>query len=176
MDPNQPQATEEKPAEKGATPESWEAWMEGQDEQVKSLYSKHAEGLLNSVKATRSERDELRAELKKLAKEQAEGSEAKTKLDDMATRLERTERRAAFFEEAMKPDIQCRNPRAAFLIAEAANLFDKKGNPDWDAIHKETPELFGAPNANANAGAGTARPPAPKKSMNDFIRKAAGRA
>ncbi len=154
---------------------TWETWLEGQDEQVRTLIQKQTEGLLNTVKATRSERDDLAKQIKDLAKKQAEGSDARRALDEMSAKLETTERRAAFMEEAIKPEVQCKNPRAAFLLAEAENLFTKRGDPDWAAIKAAAPELFGTVSANANAGTGTQKPPTPAQNMNDFIRKASGR-
>jgi len=157
------------------TPETFEAFLEGQPEKIKALYTSHSEALLNTVKATREERDNFKKQIKELAKGQAEGSEAKSQLEQMAAQLEKTERRAAFLEEAMNPAVQCKNARAAFLLAEAENLFDKKGNPDWAAIKREAPELFGVPTANANAGNGTQEKPTPHQTMNDFIRSKAGK-
>ena len=157
-------------------PANWETWFEAQDATVKELYKQHSEGLLNTVKATRKERDDLSNEIKKLAKGQAEGSDARKALDAMGEKLEATERRAAFLEDAMRPEIQCRNPRAAWLLADAGGHFDKHGRPTWDAIKKEAPELFGVAIAQANAGAGTGKPPTPAQNMNAFIRAAAGRA
>jgi hypothetical protein len=156
-------------------PASFEEFLEKQDPAVKALYTSHSEALLNTVKATRSERDQFAKKLKEMAKAAEEGSAHKGELEAMASQLEKTERRAAFLEEAIKPEIQCRNPKAAFLLAEASGLFDKKGNPDWSAIKGEAPELFGVVAGNANAGNGTSDPVKPSKSMNDFIRKASGR-
>ena len=54
--------------------------------------------------------------------------------------------------------------------------FDKRGNPDWDEIKTQAPELFGAGTANANAGAGTNKDIKPKQNnMNAFIRGSTGR-
>jgi len=183
MLPNQTQATPEpsqpNPAEptkaEGVTPATFEDWLEKQEPQVKELYETHSEALMNTVRATRKERDDLARQIKELAKTQAEGSEARKALDEMSVKLEVTEKKADFFEQAMKPELQCRNAKAAWLLAQASNLFDRKGNPDWDAIRAEAPELFGVNVANANAGAGTGNLPPAKKSMNDFIRQAAGR-
>ena len=176
MLPNQAQQETPKPTEPASeTPKDFETWLQGQDETVKDLYGKHSEALLNTVKATRKERDDFAKQIKELAKGQAEGSEARKALDEMSARLETSERRAAFLEDAMKPEVQCRNARAAWLLAEAEGLFDKKGNPDWASIKREAPELFGVPVANANAGQGTQQPPNPHKDMNTFIRKASGR-
>lgn len=159
----------------GETPETWEAWLETQDEKVKALYTAHSEGLRNTIKATRDERDSFKKQIRDLAKAQAEGSETKAELEKLSAQLEETEKRAAFLEDAMKPELQCRNPRAAWLLARAEDLFDRRGTPDWSAIKAAAPELFGAPTANANAGRNTQSPPAPNQSMNAFIRKAAGR-
>lgn len=172
------QQQEQKPTEQpkeGVTPKTFEEFLEAQPEEVRTLYQSHSEALLNTVKATRDERDQFKKQIKELAKGQAEGSEAKKQLEAMEAQLEKTERRAAFLEDAMKPEIQCKNPRAAWLLAEAEGLFDKKGLPDWAAIKRDAPELFGAPVAKANAGEGTQQPPNPHKDMNAFIRTAAGR-
>ena len=167
---------EQAPAEQqGETPANFEVWLEGQDAKVKELYTAHSESLLNTVRATRKERDDFAKQIKELAKGQAEGSETRQQLDEMSVRLETSERRAAFLEEAMKPELQCRNAPAAWKLAQADNLFSRNGSPDWAAIKAEAPELFGIVTAQANAGTGTATPPPASKNMNDFIRTAAGR-
>lgn len=157
------------------SPQNWEAFLESQTAEIKTLYTGHTEALMNTVKATRKERDDFKAELKKLAKTADEGSELRTQLELMEANLERTERKATFLEEAIKPQIQCKNPRAAFLLAEAETLYDKKGNPDWPAIKEAAPELFGVVSAKANAGNGTEKPVPASQNMNAFIRTAAGR-
>jgi hypothetical protein len=158
----------------GATPESWEKYLEGQPEPIKALYAAHTTGLQNAVRATRGERDELARQLKELLPKAEKGSELEKSLSEFSNKLEAAERRAAFVEEAVKPEIGCRNPKAAFLLAQADNLFDRKGQPDWNAIKAAAPELFGKLSANGNAGAGTQDPPA-KTGMNEFIRRSAGR-
>jgi hypothetical protein len=155
------------------TPADWETYLEGQPEAIKALYNTHSEALLNTVRATRTERDALARDIKALAKDQAEGSEARRQLEEVGAKLERAERRASFLEDAA--GAQCKNAKAAWLLAEAGQLFDKHGRPDWAAIKSEAPELFGAPAAVANAGSGTNQPPPGKPNMNDFIRRAAGR-
>lgn len=174
--PAQPPAgTPAEPAQGATPPLNFDDWLGSQDESIKELIESRFTTLENTVKATRGERDTLAQDIKKLAKEQKEGSEARVQLDKMSAQLEATERRAAFLEEAMNPAIQCRNARAAWLLADAGQLFTKRGTPDWDAIKREAPELFGTPTARANAGNGTQQPPSPTQGMNDFIRKATGR-
>jgi hypothetical protein len=120
-------------------------------------------------------RKEFEVQIKALSKQQAEGSEAKKKLDEMTTEFQKMEKRSAFFEFASMPEIQCRNVKAAWLLCEAGDFFDKKGNPDFIALKDAAPEFFGQPTSNANAGVGTAQPPRPAQNMNNFIRRAAGR-
>jgi hypothetical protein len=166
------------PAEpqQSAMPASYDEWIAGQDETVKTLITGRFQALENTVKSTRDERDDFKKQLKDLSKKAADGSELKQQLDTMTAQLEKTERRAAFMEEAIKPEIQCRNARAAWLLAIAEDLFSKNGSPDWAAIKREAPELFGVPTANANAGANTQSPPPKQSDMNAFIRSRAGRA
>ena len=165
-------SAEAKSAEAGGMPASWQEYLDKQPEAVKSLYSSHAEGLLNTVKATRLERDALARQVKDLAKAQAEGSDARKQLDEFSGRLEDAERRATFLEDA--PAAQCKNPKAAWLLAKAGDHFDRQGRPDWASIKAEAPELFGVVTAKSNAGTGTEKAPT-SRNMNDFIRKAAGR-
>lgn len=151
-------------------PVTFDTWLGSQDETVKGLIGERFKALENTVSATRGERDTLAKEIKGLAKTQAEGSEARKSLDEISAKLEQTERRADFIEEAIKPDIQCRNPRAAWLLAQADSLFDSKGRPDWGALKREAPELFGPVAGEANAGTGTKEPIKTSTTMNDFIR------
>lgn len=155
-------------------PQSWDAWLEAQPEDVKSLYEQHTSGLKNTVSATRKERDELAKQVKDLAKNAEKGSDLEKSLTDISAKLEAAERRAAFYEDAGKPGIDCRNPKAAYALAQADGLFDRHGAPDWAAIKAAAPELFGKPTPPGNAGAGTGAPPV-TQDMNAFIRRMAGR-
>jgi hypothetical protein len=96
-------------------------------------------------------------------------------LSEIRADLETASKRAAFYEDAGKPEIGCRNPRLAFMVAQSEALFDRRGAPDWQAIRTAAPELFGPVVPQGNAGAGTGSQPAAKTSINDYIRQAAGR-
>ena len=176
--PNQTEPTTEQAvepqAEPSATPPSFDVWLEEQDEGIKALVTARFQALESTVKATRGERDELSKQFKDMAKKAGEGTEVRKALEEASAKLEEAERRAAFLEDAIKPEIQCRNPRAAWVIAQNGGHFDKAGRPSWDAIKAEAPELFGVVTANANAGAGTGSPPPKTQDMNAFIRAAAG--
>ena len=156
------------------TPASWDAWIETQDENVKGLYESHITGLRSTVKATRDERDALAKQIKELAKNAEKGSELEKSLAEFTGKLEQAERRATFAEDAIRPEIGCSNPKAAWALAVADNLFDRKGAADWSTIKAAAPELFRKPSVAGNAGSGTATPPT-KTDMNAYIRRAAGR-
>lgn len=158
-----------------AAPANWDEWLKAQPENVRDLYTQHVTGLRNTVQATRQERDDLARQIRDLTSKAEKGSELEKSLNDITTRLEAAERRAAFLEDATKPETGCRNPRAAFALATAEGLFDRKGAPDWAAIKAAAPELFGAASVNANAGSGTQNPPSAKNTMDSWIRRSAGR-
>ena len=158
-------------------PANWDEVLATLAEPVRALYDAHTTGLRNTVQATRQERDALSGQLaaltKALGKETPEA--AKAVLSEMASELEAANRRASFAEEAGKPEIGCTNPKAAFAIAQADGLFDKRGAVNWPALKTAAPELFRRPTPAGNAGQGTGTPPPATKSMNAFIRAAAGR-
>ena len=158
----------------GETPANWDEYVNTLPESVQGLYNQHVTGLRNTVQATRQERDDLAKQIKDLLPKAEKGSELEKSLNEFSGKLELAERRATFFEDAARPEIGCRNPRLAWTLAQADNLFDRKGTPDWAQIKAAAPELFGAPAINANAGAGTQTPPQ-KANMNDWIRRASGR-
>lgn len=152
----------------------FDEWIATQDATIKAAYAEHTQGLLNAVKATREERDALAKQIKDLLPKAEKGSELEKSLSELNTRLETAEKRATFLEAATQPGIDCRNPRAAYALAVAENLFTRQGLPDWDGLKKVAPELFGRVTPPANAGSGTQAGP-PATSMNDLIRRAAGR-
>ena len=94
----------------------------------------HVSALKNALESERSQRKEFSKQLRDLTAKAEKGSEAEKTLGEMSTRLEQAEQRAAFYEEAGRPEIGCSNPRAAFLVASAEGLFTKRGDPDWPAI------------------------------------------
>jgi len=174
-DPTVPPTTPPVTPPAGDPPATFDAWLEKQDDATKALYEAHVTGLKNTVKSTRQERDDLAKSIKDLQTKAEKGSELEKSLTEFTTKLEAAERRATFAEEAVKPEIGCTNPKAAWLVAQADNLFDRKGNPDWAAIKAAAPELFGKKTPNANGGAGTGTEPPKGANMNNWIRAQAGR-
>jgi hypothetical protein len=167
------------PAQPGTqqqAPQTWDAFVATLPAEAKVLYEGHITGLTNTVKATRAERDAFQERVKAITTALGQDpADVKRRLDELTAELERAERRGTFTEQAIQPEIGCRNPRVAYMVAEAQNLWTRRGDPDWAAIKQAAPELFGPAVARGHAGTGTNAPPATKTTMNDFIRRAAGR-
>ena len=159
------------------TPQTWDAIVAGLPTEQKALYDQSVTGLRNTVQATRQERDTLKARVDALvgALDGKEPTAVKQQLGELQTELVTANQRAAFYEDAGKAEVGCRNPKLAFMVAQSENLFDRRGNPDWQAIRAAAPELFGTVTPQGNAGSGTGSPPAAKQNINDYIRQAAGR-
>ncbi len=162
------------PAENGATPTpaTFDEYLATQPETVRALADTYANGLKTALASEREERKTLAKQLRDATAKAEQGSATAKALEEISTQLANTERRAAFFESALTAN--CINPKAAFLVASAEQLFRKDGSPDWPALQATIPELFRRP-GQANAGAGTGTPPPAKADMNMFIRRASGR-
>lgn len=153
-------------------PASFDEYLATQPENVRALADTYANGLKSALNAEREQRKELTRQLRDATSAAEKGSATAKALEEISGQLANTERRAAFFESALTAN--CINPKAAYLVASAEGLFRKDGSPDWPALQGAIPELFRKP-GQANAGAGTGAPPPAKASMNDYIRRAAGR-
>jgi len=172
MPDNEQTATGETP--EAASVESFDGWIAEQPDNVKTLVAQHTTGLKSALEAERTERKNQAKQLRDALAKAEKGSETEKALQEITGRAEQAERRAAFFEEAVRADVGCTNARAAFLVATAENLFTRTGDPDWKRIKDAAPELFGRKLPSANAGNGTQTPPK-NGGMNDFIRRSAGR-
>lgn len=171
-----PDETTTETTDSGQPEFNFEAWLGEQPEHVRRGYEGHTTGLKSALETERNQRKEFSKQLRELSAKAEEGSEAKKALGEMSSRVEQAEQRAAFYEEAGKPEIGCSNPRAALLVAQAENLFKRSGEPDWAAIKAAAPELFASRRGGVgNAGTGTGAPPPAKQDMNSYIRAAAGR-
>jgi hypothetical protein len=159
----------------GSQPPTFDTWLAGQDETVKGLLAQHTQGLKSALDAERTQRGDLAKQVRDLAAKAEEGSELKKSLTEALAKIDQSDRRIAFVEEAITPAVSCRNIKAAWALALAEGLFDKRGNPDWAALKAAAPELFGVPTTPGHAGVGTGAPQQTAPGMNDFIRRAAGR-
>lgn len=136
----------------------------------------HIGGLKSALKDERDGRKALEKQLRDLSKTAEEGSAIRAQLDKLAEEQATTSARATFFEKAH--DAQVKNLRLAWLAAQDYGLIDTKtGEADLTKLRQMAPELFVTkPLPTANAGNGAKAAGANDgKSMNDFIRAAAGR-
>jgi hypothetical protein len=155
-------------------PPTFETWYSGLDEQAKTVFDGHVNGLKTALVTERQNRADLAKQIKDLAAKAEKGSELERQLSEASTRLEAAERRASFAEDAIRPEIGCSNVKAAYALAVAEGLFDSKGRPDWAGLKSAAPELFRKPGpGSADGGAGVNH--GPKLDMNSIIRRAAGR-
>ena len=153
---------------------TFETWYGGLETPHKTLFDSHVAGLKTALNTERDNRAALTKQIKDLAAKADKGSELEKQLTDASAKLEAAERRAAFAEDAIKPEIGCTNVKAAFALAQAEDLFDRHGRPDWNALKATAPELFRKPTVgSADGGAGTNQ--GPKLDMNTLILRAAGR-
>ena len=154
---------------------SFDAWYTTLDAPQRQLLDGHLQGLRSSLATERQQRADLARQVKDFAVKAEKGSDLEKQLNALQASLQTAERRAAFAEDAARPEIGCLSMRAAYALAVADDLFDRQGRPDWAAIRQAAPELFRRVGAgSADGGAGTTGGQ-PKVSMNDIIRRAAGR-
>jgi hypothetical protein len=165
--------------QEGVTPPvaqmTFDDWYQAADDATKALLDQHTRGLKSALEAERAERKTAEKALRDAAGKLEAGSAARVDLEAQAERVAATERRASFYEVAHAAGVA--DLKLAWLAASESNLFDRKGNPDIEALRQQHPALFGtptAPRAPGNAGAGAGQSPAPTRSMNDYIRAAAG--
>lgn len=156
--------------------QDFSTWFNQLDEASKALIEAHTTGLKKALENERASRKKLSDELKQAQLRAEKGSELEKSLQELSRQLDEANRRAQFFESA-PPDLM--NPRLAWMLATADNLFTKKGDPDWDAIRSKAPEIFvqarRAPSINAGSGNSSSPGASPAQSMNNLIRAAAGR-
>jgi hypothetical protein len=176
-EPNAPAGQQPNDGEQAQTPPpfEYETWLGEQPVHIQAGLEARTQGLVSALESERSQRKEFSKQLRELSSKAEKGSEAEKQLSEMTSRLEQAEQRAAFYEEAGRPEIGCSNTKAAYLIAVADGLFTKRGDPDWPAIKAAAPELFGRKLPSGNAGAGAGQPPPTGATMNQIIRAATGR-
>lgn len=164
--------TTETPAPQAA-PDSvtFEGWLEKQDETVKGLLTSHTTGLKSALDSERKARGDAEKQIRDLAKRAEKGSELESAINKQADQLKALETQTGFFDKAHAAGV--RNLKLAYLAASQAGLVSDRGECDFSKLRTEYPELFvTAP--PANAGSGT-QAPRVTNSMNDQIRRAAGR-
>lgn len=153
---------------------TFETWYAGLDAATKALIDGNTAGLKTALSSERTQRQELARQIADAQKGAGKDTDLAKQLAAVQNTLALTERRANFNEEAMRPDVGCVNVKVAWALAQAEDLFDRQGRPDWNALKAAAPELFRRAGAgSADGGAGNNQ--TPKVGMNEMIRRAAGR-
>ncbi len=159
-----------------AQPVTFEAVYKALPETQRGAIDGHISGLKTALQDERNGRKELEKQLRALSKTAEEGSAIRAQLDKLAEEQAGTTARAMFFEAAH--DAQVKNLRLAWLAAQEYGLVDAKtGEADFAKLKNVAPELFAvkpAPQGNAGNGAKQTGV-ADGKNMNDWIRAASGR-
>ena len=163
----------------GETPAvfDYETWLAAQPDDVKAGLEQHTSGLTSALTSERESRKDFEKQARDLAEKAEKGSEAQAQLTAVADKLAATDQRADFMEAAHAAGVK--NLKLAYTVAREDEMFDRRGNVNFEAMKKTYPELFGstAP-AAGNAGAGTITQPAPggkNAEANAAIRRASGR-
>lgn len=157
--------------------ETFDDFLATVGEPERELYDSHVAGLKSALDKEREEASNLAKTLRELKPKAKKGSELEEELSKTLSKLEEaekqyqeTQRRAAFLEEAIKPAVGCKNPKAAYALAKAEDLFDKDGSPKWGDIRETAPEIFG----EATVTKAGARGKTTGDDINAEIRRSAG--
>lgn len=158
-----------------AAPVTFDTWIGAQPEPIKTLITEHEKGLKSALDSERTSRQDLEGQLRDAAKKLAKEPELQKSLTEMADKLAETDRRADFYDAAHATGVT--NLKLAYVVAVQDDLFDKKGNVNFESLKTKYPELFTgkAQPPKGNAGAGTGGDDHPTTGMNAAIRRAAGR-
>ena len=157
-------------------PQTFEAWLDGQSPETKALLDEHTKGLKSALETERGSRKDLEKQVRDLAGKAGKGSEAEAELTRLADAIAESDRKTDFYEVAHAAGVT--NLKLAYLMAVQDEMFDRRGQVNFEELKRVAPELFGgkpaSPPGNAGAGTGSAsQGTAP--TMNEIIRKAAGR-
>lgn len=179
-DDNQQQQGEEQQGETPPAPDTapvtFEAVYTALAPEQRGVIDTHIVGLKSALKDERDGRKALEKQLRDLSKQAEEGSALRGELDKLAEQQATTTAKATFFEQAH--EAQVKNLRLAWLAAQDYGLVDAKtGEADFNKLRQQAPELFVSktiPTANAGNGAKQGGV-SDGRSMNDYIRAAAGR-
>ena len=168
-------------AREGETPSApealtFDAVYKALPEPQRSVIDGHTAGLKSALADERNGRKALEKQLRDLSRQAEEGSTLRAQLDKLAEEQANVTAQAAFFEQAH--EAQVKNLRLAWLAAREFGLVDaKSGEADFAKLRQMAPELFaGKPTPQGNAGNGAKQEGVTAgRNMNDWIRSAAGR-
>jgi hypothetical protein len=163
---------QEEEKRKASLPPVFEDWIAKQPEEIQKMYEAHTSGLKGALKTERESAKNHQKRLAEITKLLGSDPEkAKQEMDKLAEENKASQARIEFLEDAMKPEIECLNPAAAWLVAQGKGLFRSNGVPDWKSIREEAPELFGKRTVRTHGGDGTGEEAPKKWNINDAMRE-----
>ena len=160
-----------------------DAWYDSLSDDLKPAAEKYREFHTSKVKtaleAERTERKKIAKELKELASKPVDATAWEAKIAELNSKASEAETKARFVEEATANGVAPGRILKAYAAARYDKLIDEAGAIDWDTLKSEHDYFFAAPAekvaAKANGGNGVDKKPAPKTTMNQLIRRQAGR-
>lgn len=156
-----------------AKPLVYDSWIDEQPEEVKTMLTGQTAGLKSALDSERENRKDLEASLRDEAAK-AEG-DRKIALEGMADDIKAADQKADFYESAHAAGVT--NLKLAYHVAVTDEMFDRRGNVNFDTMKTGYPELFGGKPDNTKGGAGEGRNNSNVEpfDMNKLIRQKAGR-
>ena len=165
----------------GGMPEAdngtFEAWLEGQSDEIKSRFEEGTQGLRTALKSERDNVKTLSNQLNELKDAAEKGSSLEQQITALQDKLRESERHASFIDGAQSAG--CTNTKAAYKLAKAdPDLWKHDGSPDWAAIKETAPEFFQKPKSGSgNPGSGTSTDPSAGSKMHpmdEIMRRSIG--
>jgi hypothetical protein len=145
-------------------------WVSTQGEDVRKMADGYAKELKVALEFERKQRQTFEQQLRDATGKLEKGSAERQNLEQLSSTLSR---QAEFYNAVHAAGVT--NLRLAWLAAENAGLVDEGGRVDFGKLKDGFPELFrAAAPPPGNAGSGTQQPPS-RQTMNDLIRRSAGR-
>ena len=166
-----PDPTKGKGGKGDPDPLTYETLYSGLDATSRDLIDGNIEGLQGALKTEREARTQAETDLRDVADKLEKGSEAQKEVLRLADDVAANTKRADFYEDANTAGVS--NIKLAFHIATTEDMFDKRGNIDFEALKKDYPELFVNKGRKPQGDAGEGRETEIQKggSMNEFIRQ-----
>lgn len=161
-----------------------DAWYDALPDELKNNAEKfrefHTGKVKSALEAERAERKKIAKELKELASKPVDASQWEAKIAELNSKATEAETKARFVEEATANGVAPGRILKAYAAARYDKLIDEAGAIDWDTLKSEHDYFFAAPAADKPApkgggGYGVDKKPAPKATMNQLIRRQAGR-
>lgn len=164
-----------KDGDKGTEALEWDTWHNTLPKNAQTLVADHVKGLKTALGSERDARKTAEKDLRDVAKKLEEGSVAQKEVLKLADDVAVGNTKADFYEDAHTAGVS--NLKLAYHVAVTEELFDKRGNVNFEKMKEQYPELFGKsprrPPGGAGDGAGGDL--GQKPDMNAFIRTSAGR-